>query len=104
MNNPHSEPSDKTDDDGFWDQYLTTEPDNDPDLLPLAPWVIDWQEFWLQDHKAEDWLCEPFLPRGRAIALYAGAKTGKSLLVLEMCAAIATGRPIFQPRRPLQII
>ncbi len=63
------------------------------DGTPLDEWLIDWPEFWDTDHKAEDFLCAPLLARGRGHALYAKAKTGKSLIVLEMAAALATGRP-----------
>lgn len=60
---------------------------------PLAPFLIDWCEFWTIDTSGDDWLCEPLIARGRAHAMYAGAKTGKSYLILAMCAALATGRP-----------
>ena len=39
------------------------------------------------------WLVEPIIAVERAHALYAGAKTGKSLLLLPLAAAAATGRP-----------
>lgn len=59
---------------------------------------IDWPMFWATDHKAEDWLCEPILPRGRAVATYSPAKTGKSLLALDVAARLATGtRVLDQP-------
>lgn len=57
--------------------------------------LVDWQKFWAGDHADEDWLAWPLAPRGRAIALYAPAKAGKSSVVLAMAAALATGRPIF---------
>ena len=69
-------------------------PDEPPEgHNPLQPWAVEWGEFWQTDHKAEDFLCAPLLARGRGHALYAKAKTGKSLLTLEMAAAIASGRP-----------
>jgi RecA-family ATPase len=58
------------------------------------PPVIDWAEFWKRDRTVGDYLAEPLLPRGRAVALYARAKEGKSLLALDVAAALATGRPI----------
>jgi len=70
---------------------------------PLAEWRLDWPIFWATDHKAEDFLCAPILARGRGHAFFAKAKTGKSLFVLEMVAAIATGRPFLaHPEGPGQ--
>jgi hypothetical protein len=60
---------------------------------PLAKFILDWPDFWNTDHTATDWICEPLFAAGRAHALYAGAKTGKSYLVLAAVAALATGRP-----------
>lgn len=73
---------------------------------PLAMWYVDWAEMWSQEVKPTDWLLEPLIARGRAHALYAGAKSGKSLLLLEMAAALATGRSIFgQPiREPMPVM
>ena len=42
----------------------------------------------------DQWLIEPIIPAHRAVALYAAGKTGKSLLVLDIVAAAASGRPI----------
>lgn len=62
---------------------------------------IDWAEFWAKDHTTEDWLAWPLIPRGRQVALYAPAKTGKSIVTLAAVAALATGRPVLgQPARP----
>lgn len=65
----------------------------------LGRWRINWAEFWDKDHPGEAWLCEPLIAAERGHALYAGAKTGKSLLVLEACAAIATGRPFLHKKQ-----
>jgi hypothetical protein len=61
----------------------------------LADMLIDWGEFWAQDHKAAEWLAEPVLAQGRSTALFAPGGTGKSLLALYMAACIATGRKLF---------
>ncbi len=66
----------------------TSEPFN-----PLAKFILNWPDFWATDHTATDWICEPLFAAGRAHALYAGAKTGKSYLVLAAVAALATGKP-----------
>lgn len=60
---------------------------------PLSTFLVDWGEFWDAESQVNDWLLEPILARGRAHALYAGAKSGKSYLILAACAALATGRP-----------
>jgi hypothetical protein len=43
---------------------------------------IDWSEFWSRDRTAPEWLLEDILARGRAHAIYAVHKGGKSLLML----------------------
>lgn len=60
---------------------------------------IHWPEFWRQEEDLEArWLSEPIIAAERAHALYAGAKTGKSLLLLQVAAALATGRPFLDKR------
>lgn len=51
---------------------------------------IDWQSLW-DDETEEEWICEPLLAVGRAVVLYSPPKVGKSLLMLEVAAGIATG-------------
>ena len=67
---------------------------------------VDWHALWA-DEAEEDWIVEPLLPARRLIALYSAPKVGKSLLMLEIAAAIATGRPILgttpAPRRILYV-
>ena len=60
------------------------------DRLP----AIDWHELWA-DETQEEWIIEPILPARRLISLYSPPKVGKSLLMLEMAAAVACGRPMF---------
>lgn len=72
----------------------SSEADPETGEMPYRINPIDWAEFWVTDHKAEDWLLEPIIPRGRSIALYAPAKAGKSLLVLNLMAHLATGQHI----------
>lgn len=73
---------------------------------PLTTWYLDWHKMWTNDTTDTEWLVEPFLAKGRAHALYAGAKSGKSLLLLEIAAALATGKPILnqQPQPPIDIL
>ncbi len=63
---------------------------------PLVPveWLvpIDWPTFWAHESIEHDWLVDPLIPVGRQVAVFSVAKTGKSLLSLEVAAAKATGR------------
>jgi hypothetical protein len=77
------------------DQFVAIdlEPQAPPEH-PLARWRIDWPTFWDgEDDEDKRWLLEPLFARGRGHAIYAGAKTGKSYVVLAACAALATGKP-----------
>jgi len=74
-------------------QPPTLDTDTDTDD-PLTTWYVDWHRLWTNDTTDTEWLVEPLLAKGRAHALYAGAKSGKSLLLLEIAAALATGRQI----------
>ena len=76
------------------------------DANPLGPYLIDWLEFWDAELDEQEWLLEPLFALRRSHALYAGAKTGKSYLVLAACAALATGRPfLLKPRsEPISVL
>ena len=68
---------------------------------------INWSELWA-DEREEEWIVEPLLAERRLVALYSAPKVGKSLLMLEMAAAIANGTGMFgypgsRPRRTLYI-
>ena len=54
---------------------------------------LDWHELWA-DQTEEEWIVEPLLPARRLVALYSAPKVGKSLLMLEIAAAVATGREV----------
>ena len=69
--------------------------------------VIDWHALWA-DESEEEWIVEPILPARRLVALYSAPKVGKSLLLLELCCAIATGRDVLgvsidRPRNVLYV-
>jgi hypothetical protein len=61
---------------------------------------IDWEAFIHRDSSVNRWLVEGFWPWGRAMALWAGAKEGKSELALWCACKMAlgehpwTGRPL----------
>jgi len=74
---------------------ITSTPDE------LLNQLVNWSEFWNQDHTSEDWIAYPLIARGRQTALFAVAKVGKSYLALACTAALATGKPIFgRPAQP----
>jgi hypothetical protein len=68
--------------------------------------TINWPDFWNTDLDPEDWAIYPLIPRGRAVALYAPAKAGKSTILLAAIAAAVTGRPILgtHPSAPITIL
>jgi hypothetical protein len=74
-------------------------PVDEPTVLtvddPINPrGLVDWAAFWANESPEIEWLCEPLVAAGQAVALYSPAKTGKSLLLLEIVAAIATGNAV----------
>lgn len=71
---------------------------------PTRP--IDWSAFWERDRAPEDWVLAPIIARGRSHAVYAGGKTGKSLVVLWLAAMAAVGRPVLhQPAgEPIDVV
>lgn len=91
------------------DEHVTEQPSID-DLIDgetattsdqrLLEMLIDWPTFWEQDHTVAEWLAEPLIAEARAHAIFAPGGTGKSLLALWLCAAIATGTPIFGHPQP----
>ena len=78
------------------DHLTTASGDGAADPNPLAPYLINWQTFWTTDHTETEWLLEPLFAKGRAHAIYAGAKVGKSFITLAACAALATGQPFLR--------
>lgn len=65
-----------------------------PGSASSGPTLVDWFESWDSSPESIPWLCEPLLAAGRSVSLVGPAKSGKSLLALEVCAAIVTGRPV----------
>lgn len=65
----------------------------DPSTVGLEP--VDWHEAYAGEAESEAWLVEPFLAARRHHLLYAPHKVGKSLFLLELAAAVATGRAVF---------
>lgn len=74
----------------------TDGPESDADADPydtsLLGQIVDWPTFWQRKDTDASWIVEPVLAEGRAHAIFAPGGTGKSLFVLWMAAALATGR------------
>lgn len=92
----------------FWNAYryleqegsLYVEHDDEPQaddniVTRNADNRVVWRELLSKPLPPPDWLWEPFIERGKATALVAGGKDGKSLLVQEAACAMATGRQSF---------
>jgi hypothetical protein len=75
-------------------------------------WVVEnmkplnWHDLWA-DQTEEEWIVWPLLPARRLVALYSAPKVGKSLLMLELAAGVATGKPVLgfstEPRKILYV-
>jgi hypothetical protein len=61
---------------------------------------LDWRRAWKEAVIEPDFLIPYLIERGRNYALVAPGKQGKSLLVLDLCVALATGRPILGRANP----
>jgi hypothetical protein len=74
--------------------------------MSAALMPVDWQAAW-DGHKDEpDWLVEPVIERGQTVSMWAAPGTGKSLLALEIAAALASGKAVLgnPPRKPVTIL
>jgi hypothetical protein len=60
---------------------------------------VDWHDLWQQEQK-EEWIVEPLLAARRLVALYSAPKVGKSLLMLEIAAAVANGKAMLGYQAP----
>lgn len=83
----------------------TDVPTYQSDVTHLQP--INWPTFWTKDHTEQRFLVDPILPEGRSVAIWATHKTGKSLLTLDLAAALATGRPLLgrpNTNQPMDVI
>ncbi len=76
----------------------------EPDPSGLEP--VNWPEFWKRERKGEDWLMKPVVATGRASAVWAVHKTGKSLFSLDVAARAAMGHPYAtdEPTQPIDVI
>lgn len=84
-----------------------------PVVDAAEPWVkepggqqeVDWGEFWANDPEPIRYLVEPLFAAGEVTRVFAPAKVGKSLLVLEAMAALVTGRTMLgEPLTPAGVV
>lgn len=68
--------------------------------------IIDWHDLWTTEDEEEEWIIEPLLPARRLVALFSAPKVGKSLLMLEIAAAVARGTEALgtTPSRPRRVL
>lgn len=96
-----------------WEAALDADASEEDRKDAAAEWVLehlpilDWHALWA-DETEEEWLVEPLLAKRRLVAIYSAPKVGKSLLMLEIAAALATGRPVLgnpatEPTRTLYV-
>jgi len=66
---------------------------------------LDWSSFAAREETERRWLVDGFWPWGRSIALWAGAKTGKSELALWCAARLAMGECPWtgEPTEPVNV-
>lgn len=82
-----------------WVMHLPAEATEEDVAEAQSSWVrenlplLDWHALWA-DESEEEWLVEPLLAARRLVALYSAPKVGKSLLMLELAAGLAAGRPV----------
>lgn len=55
------------------------------------PQAIDWRAEWHLAPAETEWLAEPLIPARRSVSIFSPAKVGKSMLLLEAGACLATG-------------
>ncbi len=66
-----------------------------------GPQPVDLRALLNQEPTGAEWLCEPLLPAGKLVAIVSKRGEGKSLLMLDLAANLATGQPILhQPAGP----
>lgn len=67
---------------------------------------FDWTRVFTEVDPDPEWLVEPLVERGRQVAFFSEAKAGKSLVWLEIAAALVRGLPVLgnPPRKPITVV
>lgn len=75
------------------------------ELLARYP-VVDWHNAFAAQPTEVPWLVPDVLEEGKSYAFFAGAKVGKSLLLQEIAAGLAAGRPVLghPAARPVRVL
>jgi hypothetical protein len=68
--------------------------------------TVDWHRLFDGAPDDVDWLVPDLIARGQSYSLVSPAKAGKSLLMLDLAAAIASGRPALgnPPQTPVRVL
>lgn len=68
--------------------------------------VLDWKQTFEGAPEDVEWLIPDFIARGRAYSIVATAKAGKSLIMLDVAASLATGRSALghPPQAPERVL
>jgi hypothetical protein len=76
------------------------------DVRSLGIEPIDWAQFWANEVTEPEFIIEPLFPAGRQTAIFAAAKVGKSLLMLDVGASAVTGRSVLgqAPKPPIRVL
>lgn len=77
------------------DEFVPVEWGEEPAAGAEPSPFIDFPALFRDEAPLEDWVLWPLVPRGRGVSVFAGAKQGKSTIVLANVAAVVTGRPVF---------
>ena len=73
---------------------ISTGPTSDEDEFLERMNKIDWHELWA-DTREEQWLLPGIVCEGRGHSIYSDAGVGKSLLIRELSACLASGKAAF---------
>lgn len=66
---------------------------------------VDWRSEWDRAVEAEPWIIEPLVSPGRNVSIISKGGAGKSLLMEEISAAMATGREVLGQRpKPMRVL
>ncbi|MGY1857529.1 AAA family ATPase [Modestobacter sp. SYSU DS0290] len=74
------------------DPWVEQATDEEAEQLPGGIQSVDWADFWATEPTPIRYLVDPLIADGEVTRVYAQAKVGKSLLMLECAAGLATGR------------
>lgn len=70
------------------------------------PEGVDWASVMDDLERPVEWLVEPLIERGQLVSMYSEPKAGKSLIMQEVSAALASGKPVLgnSGRTPVRVL